>query len=299
MTDNETGSRAVAVGVLKGGFAKTTTAINLARELSYRNESALVIDLDDNGHMTQNLGFTGAYEAETNHVFDVLLDEADPREAVVDVVDGLDLFPAHRDLEDVQTQLKNAMGGSTRLNARVIEPLLGDEYDHIVVDCPANQGKLNENALYATNNLIIPVRPETGYDSGIHNTVNRLVKEARQYFELDILAVVPSGLSQRLDQDRRDRALLEEINSMEIADSVVPNFCRLTADDWAAIDEGRYDGPLPGIRYRSAIDDANDAGLPLREYDAGCDQLSCYDELARIVERGRVVRDEAGEEVAP
>lgn len=291
MTEHDTEPRAVAVGVLKGGFAKTTTAINLARELAHRNGSALVIDLDDNGHMTQNLGFTEAYEAETNHVHEVLLDEGDPQEAIVDVVDGLDLLPAHQDLEDVQTQLKNAMGGSTRLNTRVIEPLLGDAYDYIVVDCPANQGKLNENALYATNNLIIPVRPETGYDSGIHNTVNRLVKEARQYFELDILAVVPSGLSQRLDQDRRDRALLEEINSMGIADSVVPNFCRLTDEDWAAIDDGSYDGPLPGIRYRSAIDDANDAGVPLRDYDATCDQLPCYGELAGIVERGGVARD--------
>ncbi|MFC7098878.1 ParA family protein [Halobaculum marinum] len=298
MSAHETEPRAVAVGVLKGGFAKTTTAINLARELAHRNGSALVVDLDDNGHMTQNLGFAEAYEAETNHVHEVLLDEADPTEAVVNVVDGLDLFPAHQDLEDVQTQLKNAMGGSTRLNARVVEPLLGEEYDYIVVDCPANQGKLNENALFATNNLMIPVRPETGYDSGIHNTVNRLVKEARQYFELDILAVVPSGLSQRLDQDRRDRALLEEINSMGIADSVVPEFCRLTDDDWAAIDDGSYDGPLPGIRYRSAIDDANDAGQPLRDYDGSCDQLSCYAELAEIVERGGIVRDGGREEVA-
>lgn len=295
MSTHDIEPRAVAVGVLKGGFAKTTTAINLARELSHRNGSALVIDLDDNGHMTQNLGFVDAYEAETNHVHEVMLGEADPREAIESVVDGLDLLPAHQDLEDVQTQLKNAMGGSTRLDSRVVEPLLGEEYDYIVVDCPANQGKLNENALYATNNLIIPVRPETGYDSGIHNTVNRLVKEARRYFELDILAVVPSGLSQRLDQDRRDRALLEEINSMGIADAVVPNFCRLTADDWAAIDAGRYDGPLPGIRYRSSIDDANDAGVPLRDYDPDCDQLPCYGELAGIVERGAVLR----EEVAP
>ena len=52
---------AVSVGVLKGGFGKTTTAINLARELGHRNERALLVDPDDNGHMTLILGHDDAY----------------------------------------------------------------------------------------------------------------------------------------------------------------------------------------------------------------------------------------------
>ncbi|MFB6270903.1 MAG: ParA family protein, partial [Halobacterium sp.] len=35
---------------------------------------------------------------------------------------------------------------------------------------------------------------------------------------------------------------------------------------------------------------AHDEGVPLRDYDDTCDQLGAYDELARIVERGEVVR---------
>ena len=288
MSANE--PRAVSVSVLKGGFAKTTTALNVARELAHRNERALVVDLDDNGHMTINLGFSDHYGGDWNYYEDILIDGTDPHEAIVNVTDGLDLLPAHDDLESVESGLKEATMGTTRLKKNVVDELLGEDYDYIVVDCPANRGKLNDNAMYATGNLIIPMRPENGYESGLSNTVNRLVMEAREHFDLDILAVVPSGLRDRIDQDRRDRELLKELHDRDAIRNLVPNFAHLSSEDWGAVDAGDYNGDLPGIRYRSAIDDAHTEGLPLRDYDESCDQLACYEELAEIVERGEVDR---------
>ncbi|MFC4553492.1 MULTISPECIES: ParA family protein [Halorussus] len=286
--------RAVAINLLKGGSGKTTTAINLSRELAHRNERALVVDLDDNGHMTLNLGYEDIYasadDEEDNHAKDVIVDGDDPRDHIVSVAGGLDLFPAHEDLESVQSDLKEATMGTTRLKKNLVDPLLGDDYDYIIVDCPANRGKLNDNAMYATGNIILPLRPENGYESGLSNTMNRLVKEAREYFDLDILAVVPTDLSGRIDHATRDRQLLKELNGRENASKFIPNFARLTEADWEAVDAGEYEGPLPGIRHRSAIDKAHDAGQPLRDYDVDCDQLGYYAELAAIVESGEVAR---------
>lgn len=293
MAANSAEPRAVAVGVLKGGFGKTTTAINLARELAHRNESALLVDLDDNGHMTLMLEEGGAYTGErweTNHSADVLLDGANPKEYIVNVSAGLDLFPAHVDLEDVQSGLKEATMGTTRLKEELVDELLGDNYDYIIIDCPANRGKLNDNAMYATGNIMIPLRPENGYETGLTNTVQRLVMEAREYFDLNILSVLPTDLSTRIDHQTRDRALLREMTTREAVAKHVPNFAYLSEEDWEAIDTGDYDRPLPGIRHRAAIDNANDAGVPLRDYDSDCDQLACYEELAQIVEAGEVVR---------
>lgn len=290
--------RAVAVNLLKGGSGKTTTAINLGRELAHRNQQALVVDLDDNGHMTLNLGYEDLYESsdddetpeQNNHAKKVIVDGDDPRDHIVPIAGGLDLFPAHENLESVQSALKEATMGTTRLKKNIIDPLLGDDYDYIVVDCPANRGKLNDNAMYATGNIILPLRPENGYESGLTNTMNRLVKEAREHFELNILAVVPTDLRARIDYETRDRSLLEALNGLGNADTIVPNFARLTPDDWAAIDAGEYDGPLPGIRHRGAIDKAHDVGKPLRDHNADCDQLAYYAELAAIVEAGEVRR---------
>ncbi|QKY21782.1 ParA family protein (plasmid) [Halolamina sp. CBA1230] len=288
MTDTE--PRAVSVGVLKGGFGKTTTAINTARELAHRNDSALVVDLDDNGHMTRQLGFEDAYTSDTNHAQRVLIDGEEPTQYAVNVVDGLDLFPAHTELESVENELRNATMGSARLRKHLVDPLLGGEYEYVVVDCPANRGKLNDNAMYATRNIIIPLKPESGYDSGLSNTIQRLVEDAREYFELDILAVTPTALNGRIDQDTRDRGLLEQLNSLDIADDIVPSYARITDEEWDAIDAGEYEGELPGIRFRGAIDAAHDAALPVRDYDGSCDQLKNYAELARIVEQGGIDR---------
>ena len=285
--------RAVSVGVLKGGFGKTTTAVNLARELSHRNGRALLVDLDDNGHLSINLGFEDTYAGdrfEENHAQAVLINGEDPTQYTLNVVDGLDVFPAHEDLESVQNELKDATMGTTRVKQNLVDPLLGTEYDYIVVDTPANRGKLNDNAMYATQNLIIPLRPEHGYESGLINTINRLVMEAREYFDLDILAVHPTDLSKRIDQNTRDRRLVKELCTRETIAQHVPNFAYLSTDDWDAIDEGRFNGDLPGIRHRGAIDAANDEGVPLRDYDESCDQLEAYQELAQIVEQGEVIR---------
>lgn len=281
--------RAVAVNVLKGGFGKSTTAINLARELTERNGRVLLVDLDDNGHTTFNLGYRDQYES-NNHVQEVLLDGADPLDHVVPVTDDLDLLPSHEALEEVETNLKSAMASSQRLNRNVVDPLLGDTYSYIVVDTPANRGKLNDNALFATKNLIVPLRPESGWESGITQTNKRLIQEARQYFDLQLLALVPTDLSERLDQDTRDRNLLYAINSRDELASCVPNFAHLSAADWEAIDAGNYNGDLPGIRHRASIDKAHRARKPLRDYDSECDQLKCYEELAQIVENGGVMR---------
>lgn len=287
---SETEPRAVSVGVLKGGFGKTTTAINTARELAHRNGSALVIDLDDNGHMTRQLGFEDEFTSDVNHTQRVLVDSEEPIQYIVNVVDGLDLFPAHTELESVENELRNATMGSARLRKHLVDPLLGDEYDYIVVDCPANRGKLNDNAMYATRNIIIPLKPESGYDSGLSNTIQRLVEEAREYFELNILAVTPTALNSRIDQNTRDRGLLEQLNSLDIADDIIPSYARITDKEWEAIDTGEYDGRLPGVRFRGAIDAAHDAALPVRDYDGSCDQLENYAELAQIVEQGGIGR---------
>ena len=287
---SETEPRAVSVGVLKGGFGKTTTAINTARELAHRNGSALVIDLDDNGHMTRQLGFEDEFTSEVNHTQRVLVDSEEPIQYITNVVDGLDLFPAHTELESVENELRNATMGSARLRKHLVDPLLGDEYDYIVVDCPANRGKLNDNAMYATRNIIIPLKPESGYDSGLSNTIQRLVEEAREYFELNILAVTPTALNSRIDQNTRDRGLLEQLNSLDIADDIIPSYARITHEEWDAIDAGEYEGGLPGIRFRGVIDAAHDAALPVRDYDESCDQLENYAELAQIVEQGGIDR---------
>lgn len=113
----------------------------------------------------------------------------------------------------------------------LVDPLLGEVYDYIVVDIPANRGKVNDNALFATKHLMVPLRAESGWESGITQTNKRLIQEARQYFDLELLALVPTDLSERLDQNTRDRNLLQAINSRDGLEPYVPNFAHLSESD--------------------------------------------------------------------
>lgn len=292
---NDKKPKAVAVSVLKGGLGKSTTSINLARELAHRNGRSLLVDLDPNGHTTLNLGQADAYHADSD-IGDVLLDggDRDPASLIVNVTDGLDLLPSNDDLEDVQSDLQNAQMGSARLKKHVVDPLLGDDYDFIILDCPAMTGKLNDNAMYAAQNLMIPLRPENGALSGLQRTVERLIKPSREYFDLDLLAVVPTDLSDRIDYDTRTRELVQSLTERPFVAERLPNFAFIPPATWEALDAGPWQGelPKPGIRSRAAIDNSLRHNLPLRDFDPECDQLESYAELARIVETGEVVRDE-------
>jgi chromosome partitioning protein len=290
-------ARAVAVTCLKGGVGKSTTAINTARELVERGRSTLLVDLDPNGHASLSLGLRERYTDDAGSLGDVLLDDADPDDRIVSTAYGdterLDVLPATGDLEELESRLSGAMMPSAQLRRGLVEPLLGDVYDHVVIDCPAARGLLQNNALYAARNMLLPLRPESGAISGLTATTERLVEPAREHFDLDLLAFVPTDLHDRLDQRRATRRLIEPLATRDHLRPKLPNFAYVDPDFFDAVDRGEWDGPLPkpGVRRRAAIDALVREQAPLRDHDPSCDQLPCYEELAEIVVEGGVSRD--------
>lgn len=126
---------------LKGGVAKTTTTLNIARALRQLGYRVLLIDLDYQKSLTILL------EANNKITALELLKSSQPQELLDGAIKD-DIIAANEDLltlEDIEP---------TRLK-KVLEPLKS-KYDYILIDNHCIFNALTLNSLIASSKLIIP-----------------------------------------------------------------------------------------------------------------------------------------------
>ena len=147
----------VALANQKGGVGKSTTAINLAASLAFRDQRVLLIDLDPQGNASSGLGVERS-GIEVS-VYDVLLKESVLEDAVEPTsIRNLFVVPATIDLAGAEIELVSMFSRETRLRAAIEASDL--EFDIIFIDCPPSLGLLTVNALAAADEVIIPIQCE-------------------------------------------------------------------------------------------------------------------------------------------
>ncbi|MCD2200956.1 ParA family protein [Halobacterium sp. KA-4] len=290
--------RAVSFAFLKGGTSKTTLSINTARHLAERNGegSTLFIDLDPNGHATRNyeFGYDNTLYKSGTDLDQVLLGTKDsgpdPATLPVETPFKFDLLPSSNEHESLEKRISSEAAASSRLRTRLVDPLLGDEYDYIIIDQPSNSGMMNNNGVVASGNILMPMLPNGETIESYKRTRERLIMPLEERnMDANILAVIPNRLGARIDQETNDRVLLEAINTNERFKTLVPDFARITEEEWEKIDAGEMEPPKPGVRDTAAITNGIEKeGVPLLDYAPENDQNDHFDEIAAIIERGGV-----------
>jgi chromosome partitioning protein len=144
--------RIIAVINQKGGVGKTTTSSNLCHALAMMGKKVTLIDLDPQGHLAVSLGVV---ESAKSGIDEVLLGHSEIETQLIPVRDNLQLIvsgPKLREIEQL-TEGGVARGDLLRLS---LQNHLKDQ-DFVFLDCPPSSGILAANALFAADELLIPM----------------------------------------------------------------------------------------------------------------------------------------------
>ena len=227
----------VAVINYKGGVGKTTLTANLAAELARRGKRILLADMDaqcsltfsfvtpdywqselggeaeEGNDLTVKRWFDGIVEEEGEVIplDELVLRDLKVKRHLGDAGGCLHLIPSHLGLINIDLELAYLLSGAApnrlrRRRARVFGHLRSHlnayateaGYDYVLIDCPPNFNIVTKNAIVASDQIVIPARPDYLSTLGIDyllRSLRTLVEEFNEdspseVIHPDILGVV-------------------------------------------------------------------------------------------------------------
>ena len=238
----------------KGGVGKTTTTVNLAAGLARLKQRVLVVDMDGQANATYAL--TGRVHPVPS-IYDVLVGERKLETIVWQTNEAnVWLVPGDGRLQNADIELAARPGREWRL-ARALH---GQEFDYIIIDTPPSLGLLTQNALAASQKVIIPI----------------------SLTEFSLIGM-----------DKLDATIADLRDQLDIADldvaGVVATFYEETTtarDTWAIL-EKKFEGHLLETRIPKNLDleKAHREHESVLSYAPNSSSGQAYMELAREVKR--------------
>jgi chromosome partitioning protein len=145
----------IAIFNQKGGISKTTSVLNIAGALYHRNNPALMIDMDPQGHLSQI--HPSPINDASKSLYSYYLENTPLSELIVDWHHLGSLIPAHRQLAKVDsifgkgpTVLNKFGSGLTLLETQ-------NSLSNVLIDCCPYMGVLSLSALFTADLVLVPI----------------------------------------------------------------------------------------------------------------------------------------------
>lgn len=146
----------ISFQMLKGGVAKTTSALNFGLRAAMYGASVLFIDMDQQA----NLSFALGIEDENLPVWvDIIEKKTKIEDCRISVDDGVDLIPSSLNNSVLDRVL---LSGSRNWAQAVKQPLkeIQGQYDLVIIDTAPNLSAINTAVTCASDVVVLPINPD-------------------------------------------------------------------------------------------------------------------------------------------
>ena len=254
--------RIVAVAILKGGTAKTTTTLNLGAALAEQGHRVLLIDTDPQSNLTTCCGLVRAPEPTlATAMLNYIRNRAKTLEqTIVETSLGthVRLVPASLLLSRLERELVHAPR-----REYVLQELLtsvAPQYDVVLIDTPPSAGDLATNALVAAHEVMIPVSPEPLAVDALAYSLEDIAKirETKLNPDLHIRGVIITQVDRRRMQHREAVEQIRESYGAEVRifDTVIADSTRIVESQLKQVSVLQYDPKGPSaVAYRALADE--------------------------------------------
>lgn len=173
----------VTLANLKGGVAKTTTAINLSLQLSSRKKKVLCMDLDLNNNLTDFfLRGVKEEELEERNIYHALIEQKEITACIYETqFTGISILPATIGLGKITEEL----GSDPRVFGSFAWKLRKLDYDYVIIDTPVYLSLELRFALFVADMVLYPVRPSRWNFQGTKTLLREIENIFEEYQEAD------------------------------------------------------------------------------------------------------------------
>lgn len=188
--------RTTAILNLKGGVAKTTTAVNMAAILAKEHKArVLLIDADSQCNTTE---FFGAAPSKGNvaQILRLPEDHYDPVSFCGSCIqsteyNGVNIIPGDESLMDLDLSKVELGKVCVNILRQLVEGVIG-MYDYILIDCPPAFNAASAAALVAADDVVIPIKLDAFSLRGMGNLMRQIKNMRRINPRLRLAGCLPT-----------------------------------------------------------------------------------------------------------
>ena len=195
---------------LKGGVAKTTTSVNLAKGLANKGFKTLVIDTDMQANATSIFLEEERWKDDYKGFAELLVDEKleDVDQYIYNVGENLDMIGSSLAVAESEMKIRSSFNRNSSNIVKKVLKKLDSKYDYCIIDCAPTINLITLNIIIASDEIIIPIKIDKfaleGYRTTLKN-INQIVDDYELDTELTVLYTM-------VNRNNIDKQIIQDIS---------------------------------------------------------------------------------------